>query len=791
MQYLEGETLAARVAKGPLSVSEALKIAIQIAGALDKAHRAGVVHRDLKPGNVMLTKSGAKLLDFGLAKTNPVARGTASILPTTPVGITAQGTILGTFQYMAPEQLEGREADVRSDIFALGAVLHEMATGRKAFSGASQASLITAIMSSEPSPVSSVQPAAPPALDRVVKTCLAKDPEDRWQSAGDLARELQWIAGASQAGAGAPSGTRGIRRREGIAWTVAGLLLLGVLSLAYELGRLRSHRPAAVHSFLVPPENATFHLTGDDSAPIVLSPDGERAAFGAGSRLWVQSLRTGAVAALPVVEGGKFPFWSPDSRSIGFFSGGKLKIADASGGPIQTICDAPNARGGTWSSTGVIVFAPDIRIGLARVAASGGSPAAVTNVDGKRHTTHRWPFFLPDGKHILYLAANHADPRSEDSGIYVASLDGGEPKRVISAYGSAQFVQGWLLTVRDRNLMAQPFDPGRLAVSGRPVSVAGDVNFDFGTWRGVFSASNTGLLAYQLAQAEGGGQLTWMDLSGRRLSTVGEKGEAYSPELSPDGRRASVVLGDPNNDIWVYELDRGVRTRLTTNAQVVVAPLWSPDGSEILFATQNDFALKTMPIHGAGEQKVIYRLEDRIETTSWSSDGRYILGGVGNIGSAHIWAFPLADPSRRFRLLQSPFPEVGGQFSPDGRWVAYSSQPTGRFEVYVTSFPSSGAPYRVSANGGLQARWSHDGRQLFFVSPDNDVMAAAVDGSGPRFEVKDIRSLFRASMFLGPRPVLHGYAVAPDGKRLLVNSASDVGLPRVALVANWTADLPK
>jgi len=293
--------------------------------------------------------------------------------------------------------------------------------------------------------------------------------------------------------------------------------------------------------------------------------------------------------------------------------------------------------------------------------------------------------------------------------------------------------------------------------------------------------------------AEVGGQLTWMDLSGRRLSTVGEKSEAYAPELSPDGRRASVILGDPNNDIWVYELDRGVRMRLTTNAQVVVAPLWSPDGSEILFATQGraSDALSTMPVQGAGEQKVVYRLEERLEPTSWSRDGRYILCNVGNIGSALVWAFPLADPARAFRLLQSPFPEIGGQFSPDGRWVAYSSQPTGRFEVYVTSFPSSGAPYRVSGNGGLQARWSPDGRQLYFVSPDNDLMAATVDGSGTRFEVKDVRSLFRANMFLGPRPVLHGYAVAPDGKRLLINSAGEVGVPRVALVSNWNADLPK
>ena len=796
MEYLEGDTLVDRLARGPLPPELTLRYGIEIADALNKAHRQGIVHRDLKPGNVMLTKSGVKLLDFGLAKVmKPAAAPTGLTELQTVAGsapLTQEGSILGTFQYMAPEQLEGREADVRSDIFALGAVLYEMATGRKAFAGTSQASLITAIMSSEPAPISTVQPLSPPGFDRVVRTCLAKDPEDRWQSAGDLGRELRWIAEVSRAGSNAPTGRRG--RRGWIGWAAAGAALFAALFLANDLRRIKGSAPRAIHSFLIAPESSTFQMTGDESAPIALSPDGERAVFGAGGKLWLQSLRTGAAAALAGTEGGRFPFWSPDSRSIGFFSEGKLKLMEASGGPIQTICDAPNPRGGAWGEGGVIVFAPDIRNGLFRVAASGGSPAPLTRLDDKRHTTHRWPSFLPDGKHVLYLAADHARPRSAESGVYVASLDGGEPRRLMASYGSAQYTSGWLLSVVDTNLMALPFDAGRVAVTGPPVRVAGEVNFDFGVWRGTFSASGNGILAYQLAQAGVGGQLAWLDLSGRRLSTVGERGDAYSPQLSPDGRRASVILGDPNNDIWIYELDRGVRTRMTTAEQVVVSPLWSPDGSQILYVASprtDEFLLVTIPSNGAGEKKALYRSKERIEPSDWSRDGRYVLCDRGNIGAADVWAIPLADPEKAFSIAASSFPQRSGQFSPDGRWVAYVSTQTGRNEIYVTPFPGGGARLQVSGSGGTQPRWSSDGRQLFYASADGNLTVAAVEGRGARFEIKDVKPLFRVSIFAGPRATLHGYAVAPDGQRLLVNSAGEAGVPRVALVVNWTEDLRK
>ncbi len=802
MEYLEGETLADRLAKGPLPLEQTLRFGVEIADALDKAHRQGIVHRDLKPGNVMITKTGVKLLDFGLAKAlpSPLGRGVGgeglTSVPT-QLNLTQEGTILGTFQYMAPEQLEGKEADARTDIFALGAVLYEMATGKKAFSGATQASLISSILRDEPQPISQVQPMSPPALDRVVKTCIAKDPDDRWQSAGDVGKELRWIAEGSQTGA-AVAVPFPVKRRDWLAWGVAGLLLVSVLFLGNEVRRLRTGvRAGAVHSFLDPPEKTSFRLTGDDAAPIAISPDGSRVVYGAGGKLWVQSLATGALSPLAATEGGRTPFWSPDGRSIAFFSEGKLRVMEASGGPVQTICDAPNPRGGTWGKGGVIVFARDIQSGLSRVPASGGAVTPLTRLeDRKTHTTHRWPYFLLDGKHVLYIAANHASPRSEQNGAYVVSLDGGAPRRLMSSNDSAQYASGWLLSVRDTSLMAYPFDPKRAEILGSPQRVADDVNFDLGVWRGTFTVSENGVLAYQLAQEGGRGRLTWFDMSGRRLGSVAEKSEAYSPELSPDGRRASVVIGDPNNDVWVYELDRGVQTRLTTNVQAQIAPVWSPDGSQIAFVQglregRDEFVLATVAADGAGKQKDVYVSKERLEVTDWSRDGRYFLVDRGNIGASDIWVYPVADPAKGFPLVQSSFQQRNGHFSPDGRWVAYRSQQAGRSEVFVTSFPTGDARWQVSGNGGRQPRWSPDGRELYFVSATDELSAATVDGSGARFVVKVVRPLFRVNMYTGPRVGMNGYDVSADGKRFLINDAGEASVPRVALVTNWTAELKR
>jgi eukaryotic-like serine/threonine-protein kinase len=795
MELLEGDTLAERLAKGPLPLEQTLRYGAQIADALDKAHRQGIVHRDLKPGNVMLTKTGVKLLDFGLAK--GLADGAANpMLTTSPTqaNLTEKGTILGTFQYMAPEQLEGKNADARTDVFALGATLYEMATGRKAFSGTTQASLISAILRDEPPPISQVQPMSPPALDHVVQTCLAKDPEDRWQAAGDVGKELRWLGAQSASGARAAIAAvprRGMRRV--LPWAIAGLLVLATLFLANELRKAEGRHPEPLHSFLLPPEKTAFRLTGDDAAPVTVSPDGDRVVYGAGGKLWVQSLRTGAAKALSGTEGARSPFWSPDGRSIGFFSEGKLRRIDAAGGPVSTICDAPNSRGGSWSTSGDIVFAPDIRTPIFRVSATGGTPQAVTRVDPKIHTTHRWPYFLPDGRHFLYQATNHNNPRSEQSGIYVASLDGGEARRLVSTFGGGQYASGRLLYSADTSLMAVRFDAASNATSGEPLRVIDDVHYDMGTWRGNFSVSRNGVLAYQVAQAGVGGQLTWIDTSGRVLGKIAEKSEAYAPQISPDGRRAAMVLGDPANDIWIYDLGRGIRTRLTSGAVATPAAQWSPDGSEIIYTSQSQpgrFVLSAIRSDGAGNPREIYSSTERIEPTDWSRDGRFVLVTRGNIGSSDIWVVPLADPAKTSPFVVSPA-ATSAQFSPDGRWVAYRSNESGRTEIYVTPFPTGGARVQISANGATQPRWSSDGRMIYYISPESDLVAASLKIEGPRLEVEETRILFPTNFYFGPRVGLMGYDVRRDGKGFLANSAGDVGAPRVALVQNWDANLPK
>jgi Tol biopolymer transport system component/predicted Ser/Thr protein kinase len=796
MEYLVGETLAERLAKGPMPLAQALRHGAEIAQALDAAHRLGIVHRDLKPGNIMLTKSGVKLLDFGLARAMEGAGSAPSSLTALPTraDLTQEGAILGTLQYMPPEQLDGQETDPRTDIFALGAVLYEMTTGRKAFEGKSQASLISAIMKEEPAPISSVLPLMPQALDRAVLKCLAKDPDARWQSARDLGSELTWIA----SGGAAPVSK--VPTRQASAWrlpaalgSIGLVLLLAVyLGMAYRGRTIEPRQP--VHSFLAAPEKTSFQLTGDSGAPVALSPNGEMALFGAGGQLWLHSLRTGASTPLRSTENARFPFWSPDSRSIAFFSDGRLKTMDASGGPVQIVCNAANPRGGTWGAGDVIVFAPDIRSGLFQVPASGGTPTALTQVDWTRHSTHRWPQFLPDGRDLLYLAAQHGEPRSEESGVYLASLDGKENRRLIATNGSPAYAPGRILSVKDASLMAYPFDVRRLEITGPPVRVADDVHFDAGLWRGTFSASMTGLLAFQISQAEPGGQLSVLDPSGREIATVGERSLAYWPQLSPDGRRLAIIQGDPSSDLWIWDLDRGIRIRGTTGALVTSTAAWSPDGSRLamlILKEANQFILAAAPANGAGTLEILARSTERCEPTDWSPDGRYLLCDHGTTGATDIWALPIADPAKAFPVVATPFLDRGGQFSPDGRSVAYVSTESTQGEIYVTPFPGGGAKWKVSADGGSQPRWSRDGRQLyFFVSGSGHLMSAEIVSDGERIQVGVAHPLFRVNLYAGPRGFyMHSYDVFPDGKRFLVNSAGEAGPARVALVTDWDRSL--
>ena len=810
MEYLEGETLADRLRKGPLPLEQVLKIGIEIADALDKAHRRGIIHRDLKPGNVMLTSTGAKLMDFGLAKSaalaamagSDVQRGLTPSSPTSPVAmatgganpLTAAGTVVGTFQYMAPEQIEGQEADARSDIFALGAVLYEMVTGKRAFQGKSQLSVASAILEKEPAPISSLRAPISPALEHVISRALHKDPEKRWQNAGDIRAELEWASESGNAVGAAAVPSSIVAAQPGRPWLLvltAALALLAVAVAGWSLWRKPPHAHRLVAS-ISPPADSEFDLVGDYGAPPVVSPDGANVAFGAADRIWVRSLESGEARALEGTDNGSFPFWSPDSRKLGFFAGGKLKIVDTAGGAPTTVCEAPNPRGGTWSPNGVLVFAPNIRSALYRVPAAGGTPAPATTLDSAKHSTHRWPQFLPDGDHFVYLATNHAGQK-EFSGIYLGSLSGGKTADplLIRSESNAQYASGYLLFVRQSDLMAQRFDPGRLALEGDPVRLADTALNDSGIWRGVFSASNNGLLVFARgSNAAQQGQLTWFDEHGSALGTVGERG-SNDPRLSADGHRMAVEFGDPNPDIWIFDTVHKVRSRATTSGDNT-SPVWSPDGKTVAFQTvplkANKGQLAVKPSDGTGSARLLYPEDQWQAPTDWSPDGKYILYDRGDPGITDIFVLPLAPGQKPFPFVQTPAWERSGVFSPDGRWVAYSSRESGRDEVYVASFPGPGPKWQVSSNGARTPRWRHDGKALFAVSGDSVVEFPIVISNGA-LQAGAPKILFQTAM---GETLLYSaaYDVARDG-RFIINTLGKlrIGNRPLTLMMNWTAGL--
>ncbi len=812
MEFLEGETLAERLRKGPLPVEQAIKIGIEVADALDKAHRRGIVHRDLKPGNIMLTSGGAKLMDFGLAKPGGLTPAASSerdglfspSSPTSPLAVptggatplTVAGTILGTFQYMAPEQIEGKEADARSDIFAFGAVLYEMLTGKRAFEGKSQISVASAILEKDPEPISTVRQQISPALQHVISRALVKDPAKRWQSAGDIGAELEWVASSGAAlstSAGSISGVPGGPRERWLLGIVAVVAVLALIALAIGLWR-KPPASSRLVAAIPPPEDAPFQFLGDVAAPPVLSPDGLYLVFGAGDRIWIRSLESGEAHPLEGTENGTFPFWSPDSRKIAFFSAGKLRVMDIAGGAPVPVCDASNPRGGSWNTKGVLLFTPNIRDGLYQVPATGGTPVAVTKVDSSKHSTHRWPQFLPDGDHFLYLAMNHAGQR-EYSGIYAGSLSAaGSPGRLLlRTDANALFETGYMLFLRKSDLMAQRFDVGRMELQGDPVRLAEKALNDQGIWRGAFSVSSNGLLIYATgSNSAAEGQLTWFDVNGKVFGSVGERGN-NDPRISPDGHKLALTkYGGPNPEVWIFDTANGLRTRLSTDA-AGTTPVWSPDGKNIAYMAipenTSKARLAVRAADGSGDDRLLYQEDQWQSPSDWSPDGKYILYNRGEPGASHIYVMPVAKGEKPFPFVATPDWERDAVFSPDGHWVAYTSRQSGRDEIYVAPFPGTGQRSQISSSGAATPRWRHDGKALYAVSAINgeDILEFPINTAHGTIQTGDPKVLFRTAV---GQTLLYsaGYDVAPDG-RLLINTLgqSRAGSHPLTLVANWPA----
>jgi eukaryotic-like serine/threonine-protein kinase len=793
MEYLEGETLANRLHKGPLPLEQVLKVGAEICDGLERAHRTGVVHRDLKPSNIMLTKTGAKLMDFGLAKPAVTAVGAGSSshpMATMSQPLTAEGTIVGTFQYMSPEQVEGKEADARSDIFALGTVLYEMITGKRAFEGKTTASTIAAIMAAEPKPISALDPMSPPVLEHVTQACLAKDPDERLQTAHDVKLQLQWIvhSGAQTGASVHPPAERTSQKR--LVWLLAGLLLLVVVGGGWAWW-VRAHQTTPAMYF-----NSPVPFAAND---VALSPDGRTVALVAYSDqankyvLWTYEVGGRGTNTVQGTEGASHPFWSPDGRSIGFFADGKLKKVEVSSGrSAQVLCDAPNGRGGSWNRDGVIVFSPHVDGGVYRVSSAGDVPTAVTKPDTSV-SSHRWPSFLPDGRHFLYLAANFGG-EFEKNAIFVGSLDSQETRRVVGASSNAAYADpGYLLYVRDNALVAQRFDPRTYMLGGEPRTISDEVQYFPQTDLALFGVGANQTLVVQTGKGADKSQFIWFDRSGKQVGAVGPSGLFANPAVSPDGRRVAFEQTDRDGrhvDIWIHELASDAVARLTFGPGLNELPVWSPDGKEVVFGglRKSSWGLIDKKADGSGSERPIGNSLPSVQGPSdWSRDGKYLL----SFKTGELRYLSISD--------RQPKPLFGGnwavrnaQFSPDGKWMAYSSNETGNSEIYVSPFPNADSKWQVSRGGGQEPRWRRDGKELFYLSAEGKMMAVSVR-TGANFEASSPVTLFQVHL-RQPISVLDrvSYDVSADGQKFLINTKVDEpNAAPLSVILNWASEMER
>ncbi|MGH9605684.1 MAG: protein kinase domain-containing protein [Terracidiphilus sp.] len=802
MELVEGSTLAERIADGPVPLDEAVPLIVQMADALAYAHDRGIIHRDLKPANIKLTSDGqVKILDFGLAKAMSINSSGASPDATTLPVTTSAGMVLGTAAYMSPEQARGQEMDRRTDVWSFGVVVYEMLLGQRPFRGPTVSDTVAAVLRETPS-----LERVPLYLRRLVAACLEKEPRKRLRDLGDV-RLLLGIfsegSGASSIAGAVAALPRSSALRRSLPWAAAAVLFALAVILAVAYYRTSSRPQRTIRSLISAPEAETFAFGGFNGLP-TLSPDGTRLVFPSWDNsgheaLWVRRLDSLTAARLQGTDDASYPFWSPESNQLAFFQDNKLKKIDLAGGPPVLLCDAPNARGGTWSRRNLIVFASGMNE-LESVSGAGGNPTPVASHTGSgAGFSNRWPEFLPDAKHFLYLSGELPAAGTSKLGIYVGEIGSKESKFLFQADSGALYAPpGYLLFLRGDTLMAQQFDADSRKLKGEALPVAQHVASPALFRQGLFSVSETGLLIYETAGTYIGGQLAWFDARGKQLAEVGEPGP-FDLSLSPDGKQLAYVLqrqtGAKNDDIWLMDLQRNVQTRFTFGPSDNKLAVWSPDGASIAYSCspQSRYDLCVASTSGTGVPQMLSKSDADEYPTDWSRDGRYIAvtfsdrNGQTNSG---LWVLPLFGSRKPFPYLQSRFNKSDAVFSPDGRWLAYSSDESGSLEVYLSPFPSGNGKWQVSRNGGDQPEWNREGSALYYLAPGGKMMEASVKENGAAVVVSEPRELFqatRAATSLGAR----SYCVSKDGKRFLVAEAPQIEASPLTLVTNWTTDLKK
>jgi serine/threonine protein kinase len=807
MEFVDGQTLQEK--KASFSFKQALEVGTQIAEGLAAAHEKGIIHRDIKPENIMFRKDGrVQIMDFGLAKLRGASR------------LTKEGSTVGTAGYMSPEQVQGQDTDHRSDIFSLGVLLYEMLSGQPPFKGVHETAIAYEIVNVDSPPLSSIKPEISPELDAIVLECLEKDPNDRSQSAKQVAVDLKrFKRESSRSRASTMTQARpamnlrritqasdsvlvapGIRRF--LPWSLTAIALAITAVVLFTNYSSEQHILPAIQALIASPKGTNFHSFGQWSGPVTVSPDGRMLAFVSATpegktMLCVRRLESGDPLLLPGTEGAYYPFWSYDSKWICFFSiaTGKLKKVDIAGNPPVTICDAPNSRGGSWGSKDMIVFSLGPASPLSTVSASGGTPVSLTTIDTTRkESSQRWPCFLPDGKHFLYFSRTASfGAEAEGDAIMVGSLDGGPGKLIVNSSSNATYASGYLLFMRGSSVLAQRFDPGEYSTSGDAVTVAEGVINDPGFSLGVFSASQSGILAYQTGVGLAGARMVIVDRQGKALNYIDDIIEHFWMRISPDEHRVVMSVFEPKSrtqNLWMYDLVRGGRTRFTSGLTPDINPVWSPDGKQIAYTAigpHNMSILRVRPSTGGGNNEELLESKDFFRVTDWSPDGSALcVSQYSGQTQGDISTVLVKGEKKQRMFVQSAYNEDGGRFSPDGRWIAYVSNETGQTEIYIRPYPGPGSAIKVSTGGGTDLCWRRDGRELFYISNDNKMMSVDIRMTASSLESGSVRELF-------PRtPIMEAYDVFPDGKRFLINRVIEPTVTDpVTIVVNWMQKLKK